>query len=84
MSEQRVVYDLLRTSFLAVVWFGSHGPSPSPLSPQQVVSLSLSTRASHVELTDGRRKWLGAKSYGREKAWPCIYQVILSGSEIVS
>jgi hypothetical protein len=45
-------------SFIAVEWLGS-SPTPSPLSRQQVVSLSQSSCVSPVELTDGR-VWEGA------------------------
>jgi hypothetical protein len=54
---------------------------PSPLSRQQVVSLSQSSCVSPVELTNGREVGgdeLGAESYDRGKAWPSINHSILS------
>ncbi len=48
--------------FLAVVWFDS-SPTPSPLSRQQVVSLSQSSCVSPIELTDGR----GGRGWGRSQ-----------------
>jgi hypothetical protein len=38
-------------------------PHPSPLSRQQVVSLSQSSCVSPIQLTDGREGGEGAKSY---------------------
>jgi hypothetical protein len=55
-------------------------PSPSPLSRQQIVSLSQSSCVSPVEFTDrggGELSGRGAKSYDRKKAWPCINYSIL-------
>jgi hypothetical protein len=64
--------------FLAFVVFGS---SPILLSRQQVVSLSQSSCASPVELTDGRRGggggWGGAKSYDGEQAWSSVNHSML-------
>ncbi len=61
-------------SFLAVVWFGST-PVPSPLSVQQIVSLS---QAWGFMCVAGRANWResgrggerGAESYDRKKAGP--------------
>ncbi len=67
--------------FLDVVWFGS-SPTLSPLSRQQVVSLSLSSCVSPVNLTDWREiggfGGGGAKSYEGEKVWSSINHSILS------
>jgi hypothetical protein len=53
-SAQRVLKIYKGPSSLVVVWSGS-SPTPSPLSRQQVVSLSQSSCESPVQLTDGRR-----------------------------
>ncbi len=56
---------------------------PSPLSHQQLVSLSQSSCVSPVELTDGRggreEGGHGDESYDRKKAWASINHSILSG-----
>jgi hypothetical protein len=53
------------------------------ISCQQMVSLSQSSCASPVELTDGRGVreggGVGAKSYDREKIWSSVNHSILSG-----
>ncbi len=63
--------------FLAVdmIWLPPH-----PRSRQQVVCLSQSSRASPIEITDGRggeRGGGGAKHYG-EKAWSSLNHSILA------
>ncbi len=47
---------------------------PLPISSQQIVSLSQSSRVSPVEVTDRKGVWGGreAESYDRKKAWPSI------------
>ncbi len=78
--EYWIIYRGL--DFLAVVWFGC---SPTPLSRQQVFSLSQSSCVSPVKLTDGRggggwgRDGRGAKSYDREKACHSVNYSILRG-----
>ncbi len=61
-SRLRVLGDNIGPGFLAVVRFGS-SPTASPLSCQQVVSLSQSSCTSMVELTDGR----GVRGWGRRQ-----------------
>jgi hypothetical protein len=66
--------------FLADVWFGSSS-IPSSLYSQQVVSLSQSSFASPVDLTDGREgggDGGGAKSSDGETVWSSLKHSILS------
>jgi hypothetical protein len=64
------------TGFLAVMYDLAPPPTTlSPLSRQQVVSLSQSSYVSSVELTDGRgrvRGGEGAKLYDDLEAWSSI------------
>ncbi len=81
--KQIILNDFWRTR-LSMIRLLSH--PLIPLSFQQLVSLSQSSRGSPVELTDWRAgggDGRGAKLYDGEKAWPSMNHLILSGIKLI-
>ncbi len=78
--DQRVLNDLQRSRLSCGRIISAPVTSPSPLSSQQVVSLTQSSCVSPVELTDGRK---GLRGWARSKIIrpPSINHSILSGHD---
>ncbi len=83
-TSERIAWFIEGQAFLRS-YDSAPKPISSPLSHQQVASLSQSSCVSPVQLTDGRGGGggRGADSYDLKKAWPSVSCSILSGIQYI-